>query len=185
MKRLIMNSNLAITEASNNKEREILQKFFEERIPNVTMDAIQHTELDFASESYILQVHDSDAKLVGAISSALTMPVFANRAFGIPLSPKHLVSSSKVREIDLIAVDKNYRNQGIASELLVRVENDARSRNCSILCGGGVAKDDEMELLVKFYEKNEYSICDELPPFFGFNWLDPYSVSHFYFYKRL
>lgn len=180
-----MNANLAITEASTNKERRLLQKFFEQKIPNVAMDAVQNIEWDFATESYILQVHDSNRKLVGAISSALTMPVFTSRVLGIPLSQKHLSVSSKVREIDLIAVDEDFRNQGIASELLSRVEKEYRSRSCSILCGGGVAKDEEIELLVKFYEKNAYAICDELPPFFGFDWLDSFSFSQFYFYKKL
>lgn len=180
-----MNTNLSITEASTNKEREILQRFFERRIPNVAMDAIQNIELNFATESYILQVHDNHEKLVAAVSSALTTPVFKDRVAGRNLSLKDLGISLKVREIDLIAVDEDFRNQGIASELLARLENEYRSRNCSILCGSGVTKEDEIELLVKFYEKNGYSISDELPPFFGFNWSDPYSKPHFYFYKKL
>lgn len=182
-----MNTNLSITQPKTNKERLTLQKFYERRIPNVSRGAILTTEFDYASEPYILQVHDNTGRLVGAISSGVAYPVFLGRIGQIPihLLQKNIDASAKIREIEFIAIDEDFRNQGIASSILAKVEKVYKERNVSVLYGSGVAKDGERELLIKFYEKNGYSISDELPPFFGLGWFDPTSVPDFYFHKKL
>lgn len=182
-----MELNVSITEATNNKERLTLQKFFERRIPNVPKDAIQQIEWDYATEFYALQAHDYTGKLVGAISVGAPYRVFLGKAKMCPLElvQENIRVSSRIREIDFLAVDEKFRGKGLGSELLEKIEQKYKDKGFSVLYGSAVVKENGINRLLEFYQKNGYSVSEDLPPFFGLSWFDPMNKPHFYFYKRL
>lgn len=184
-----MESNFSMSEAANNKDRSTVQSFLQRRIPEVGSAPVPLVELDYATDPTVLQIHDETGSLVAAASAGATLAVSlirAKKCFPSRLKD-YLAMASKIRELDLIAVDEQFRNQGLASRLLTTLEEKYKNEGVKILYGNVADEKNEISL-TNFYKNRGYIIVQKLPPFFGLEWIcsDIYSSAPtFYFYKKL
>lgn len=185
-----MKSNFSMSEATNNKDRLTVQLFLQRRIPEVGSNAVPLVQQDYATDPTVLQIHDETGALAAAASAGVAWVVFMGRTKQIPpsLVKDNLAMSSKIRELDLIAVDERFRNQGLASELLTTLEEKYKNEGVEILYGK-VADEKNETALTDFYKNKGYTIAKRLPSFFDLEWvmpaIGPFVAPTFYFYKKL
>lgn len=183
-----MQDNISISETKTDKDRRTLKTFFDRRIfGGVPSDAVPLSSFDYATEAYFLQATDTTGRLLGGTLSCVSSPVMLGRYGKIPLAfvQDNINSSHKIKELNFIAIDSEFRNKGLGSLLLKKLEEKCKEDGVLILFGSAIAKNSDVPELKKFYEKNGYSITKNLPNFFGLAWFLPFEVPDFYFYKEI
>lgn len=87
----------------------------------------------------------------------------------------HLVINGNICTIKQLIVDKNYRREGLGSNLLKKAEETAKNSKCH-----KISMDifDNNKEAIKFYKKNKFKQAAKLKK-------DKFNLTKFIFYKRL
>ncbi|NEN76778.1 GNAT family N-acetyltransferase [Nocardioides zeae] len=182
--------SITITIATTNDERAQVQALFSAVFVDIEPNAVPVVEHDYLYAPLIAQVRNGSGRLIAAAMTCRTQiaagSVMAQRA-GLPDRFNVLPVLDAHSELDLLAVDDDFRGQGLGSSLLRFLEDELAKRKVRTWFGN-VTVNLEAARLRTFYQSHGFTVLPDfapLPPLLGRNWTLPGAAApQFYFYKR-
>lgn len=175
--------------AESSTARDEVQQFLSENIGfDIAPNAIPLPESD-AMYGPLVAVARDDRELVGAALSCRAQVCASASMFGYRAPwGDYTVAKDRHSELDLMAVAPKVRSKGVGTELIRFLERDLRDRGVRFWFGN-MTDDSDMRALVRFYERNGFTVLakgESIPSFMGLTWTMPNApVPERYFWKKL
>lgn len=172
---------VSITSADTERDRRSVHAFIEQYI-EIEPTAIPALNVDRLYDPVVLCARTVSAEIVGALLAC--RPLAAVAASMLPGA----VASSKVMELDLLAVAPQHRRAGLGSALVAECETRLRAKGTRIVWGG-VTDTTSSDDVAAFYLEAGFTVLspgEPLPPFQGRTWVMPMAKPPvFWFWKKL
>jgi len=179
---------VTITLATTDADLQAVRQLFAKTFRDIAPDAVPFTREGHQSYgAMVAQAVDSDGRLQGAaMTCRAQIAVTALMLKGDPLGYAPVID--KHRELDLIAVQPDFRASGVGSRLVSFLEEHLVAAGVELLFGNAT-RDLDLERLRQFYERQGFTVGAlgaPLPLLLGKSWTIPNAAQPgFYFYKML
>ena len=172
---------MPITSADTERERRSVHAFIEKYI-EIEPTAIPALHVDHLYDPVVLCARTVTGEIVGALLACRPLAAVA-----APMLPG-VGPSSKVMELDLLAVAPQHRRTGLGSALVAECEARLRAKGTRIVWGG-VTDTTGSDDVAAFYVEAGFTVLspgEPLPPFRGRTWVLPTAKPPvFWFWRKL
>jgi ribosomal protein S18 acetylase RimI-like enzyme len=187
-----------IKHADTDEERGDVQTLFDRVFDDIDPTAVPVGDDDATYAPLVVQYRSPDSgQLLGAALTCRTqlaagmsmLRPMPSSKFPLPDERDYRTVLDKHSELDLMAVEPEFRGQGIGGAMIGHMETILRERGVRVWFGN-VTTNLNTEALRKFYTSLGFSVLEDgepLPGLLGKNWL-PFGVHPnvaFYFYKAI